>query len=373
SGPLCPSLAALEQYYQREGRDWERYALIKARPVAGDPASGREFMGRLRPFVYRRYIDFTAIEALQEMHASVSEDARRRERLDDIKRGPGGIREIEFLAQCFQLLRGGREPGLQTPSLIQSLAVIEHLALLDAATLRQIRADYVYLRRMENRIQALRDQQTHTLPQGSDLKRLARAMGDDNDVQTQQQLAAVRHNVMQRFQQIFPAQAKLQAEPVWVDAWRHLQTDRQSAGGKSETPDEKPMSVFLRSLARLAPSQRAQRRLDQFMPVLLHRLDRRTLDDRCLHHLFDLVLAISQRSAYLVLLVQNAPALDRLIDLFSRSEWVASCVIRFPALLDELIDPSLGRQIPGPSALVQSVHRLSASSEETEAVLVGLN
>lgn len=383
SGPLCPSLSALEQYYQREGRDWERYALIKARPVAGDPSLGAELMQLVRPFVYRRYIDFTAIEALQDMHASVIEDARHKDRLDDIKRGPGGIREIEFLVQCFQLLRGGRQTELQTSSLLDSLAAIESLSLLDATALGEIRQDYIYLRRMENRIQALRDQQTHSLPAEPDLSRLAHAMGDANANFMQQKLEAVRNKVTQRFQLIFPAQAALRAEPVWIDAWRHLQEDRQGGRAESEISDEKsnaeksnddrPMSVFLRSLGRQALSQRARRRLDQFMPVLLHRLDSRNLDDQCQHRLFDLVLSISQRSAYLVLLVQNAPALDHLIDLFARSDWVASCVIRFPALLDELIDPSLGRMIPGPAELRQSVSRLKTASAETETILAGLN
>ena len=120
SGPLVSSFAALEQYYQREGRDWERYAWIKARPVAGDLAAGNQLLGILKPFVYRRYIDFGAIEALRDMHANVREDAKRKDRLDDIKRGPGGIREIEFLIQTFQLLRGGRDKSLQTTSIFSA-------------------------------------------------------------------------------------------------------------------------------------------------------------------------------------------------------------------------------------------------------------
>jgi len=373
SGPLCTSLAALEQYYQREGRDWERYALIKARPVAGDRALGLELMDRVRPFVYRRYIDFTAIEALQDMHASVSEDASRRNILDDIKRGPGGIREIEFLVQCFQLLRGGREPGLQTPSLVCALAGVEELGLLSAETAASIRADYVYLRRLENRIQALRDQQTHRVPQGEDLLRLTRAMAFADPASLNRQLQRVRNSVTQRFHAIFPAQRATVAEPKWAEVWHRLQIDRQESNTASEKSADQPLTDFLRSLQRLSLSQRAQRRLDQFMPVLLHRLERLSLDNTILRRVFDLVLAICQRSPYLVLLVQNAPALDRLIDLFARSEWIAASVIRFPALLDELIAPSLGRQIPTAQELTQSVVRLLAPAQETEAVLAGLN
>jgi len=377
AGPLCSSLAALEKYYQREGRDWERYALIKARPVAGPESLGVDLMNRVRPFVYRRYIDFTAIEALQDMHASVSEDARRRDRLQDIKRGPGGIREIEFLVQCFQLLRGGREPLLQTPSLRRALAGIAELSLLSPADVEGIRSDYVYLRQLENRIQALHDQQTHELPGGDDLQRLSVAMACEGPAELNQRLEGVRHSVAERFQAIFPNQraapAAVGAEPHWAEVWRRLQAERQQGDEGPEALEDRPLSVFLQSLERLALSQRAQRRLDQFMPVLLHRLDRLDLPDRILHQLFDLVLAISQRSPYLVLLVQNAAALDRLVELFARSEWIASRVIRFPALLDELIDPSLGQQIPLAEDLQRSIDRILRTAGETEAVLEGLN
>ena len=165
SGPLVCSFSALEQYYQREGRDWERYALIKARPVAGELASGQLLLDILKPFVYRRYIDFGAIEALREMHANVREDALRKDRLDDIKRGPGGIREIEFLVQTFQLLRGGRERLLQTASIIEAVAGLQELALLRDETASSLLSAYRFLRRTENRIQALHDQQTHRLPE----------------------------------------------------------------------------------------------------------------------------------------------------------------------------------------------------------------
>ncbi len=373
SGPLCSSLAALDQYYQREGRDWERYALIKARPVAGDLLLGSELLRQVHPFIYRRYIDFTAIEALQDMHAAVIEDARRRDRLDDIKRGPGGIREIEFLAQCFQLLRGGREPVLQTPSLVQALSGIAELGLLNAATLADIRADYVYLRRLENRIQAQRDQQTHSIPTGDDLQCLARACGVGDVSTLADQVAAVRQRVTQRFHEMFPSQAAPTAEPKWVEVWRRVQTDRQASATSGMRDDDQPLAAFLRSLDRLALSQRARRRLDQFMPVLLHRLDRLSLENRTLHRVYDLVLAICQRSPYLVLLMQHGAALDRMVELFARSEWIATSVIRFPALLDELIDPSLGNQIPAGTDLLQSVARLLRAGQETESVLAGLN
>ena len=343
SGPLTSSLAALEQYYQREGRDWERYALIKARPVAGDLVAGALFIEDIRPFVYRRYIDYSSVEALQEMHSNVHDDARRKDRLDDIKRGPGGIREIEFLAQCFQILRGGRETSLQTPSLDGALREIERLGLLESDIVSEIRHDYTYLRLLENRIQALRDQQTHRVPQGDDRKRIARAMYEESVQSLEKSLARTRKRVSERFANIFPSRPERPADQKWAEMWRRLGGIRQEIDEAPVENENHPLNLFVRRLARVALSQRAHDRLDRFMPGLLERLDQRSLDDAALNRIFDLVLAVCRRSAYLVLLEQNPKALDRMLDLFDRSEWIAAKVIRFPALLDELIDPFPGQ------------------------------
>jgi glutamate-ammonia-ligase adenylyltransferase len=373
SGPLTSSIAAMEQYYQREGRDWERYALVKARPVAGDLVAGAQLLENLRPFIYRRYIDFGSVDALQEMHANVHEDARRKDRMDDIKRGPGGIREIEFLAQCFQILRGGREPSLQTPSLDRALEQIAVLGLMSPEAVVTVRQDYVFLRRLENRIQALRDQQTHRLPPGEDLERITRGMGEESAEALARHLSGIRQQVSERFEAIFPAQPSLKEDDRWVREWRNLQADRQSIDPEPVEAVSGPMTVFLRRLDRFVLSRRARRRLDRFMPLLLDRIDRQPPDEKILDRVFDLVLAVCRRSAYLVLLVQHVPALDRMLELFARSEWIATRVIRFPALLDELIDPSLGQQIPAEADLERSVERLVAAGQGGEAVLEGLN
>lgn len=373
AGPLTSSLAALEQYYQREGRDWERYALIKARPVAGDMEAGALFIEDIRPFVYRRYIDYSSVEALQEMHSNVHDDARRKDRLDDIKRGPGGIREIEFLAQCFQILRGGRETSLQTPSLDGALQEIERLGLLESSVVSEIRHDYTYLRLLENRIQALRDQQTHRVPRGDDRKRIARAMYEENVQSFEKSLARTRKRVSKRFANIFPSRPERPADQKWAEMWRRLGGIRQEIDEDPVENESHPLSLFVRRLARVALSQRAHDRLDRFMPGLLERLDQQSLDAAAHNRIFDLVLAVCRRSAYLVLLEQNPKALDRMLDLFDRSEWIAAKVIRFPALLDELIDPSLGSQIPDPEQLSGSVRRILQAAQGTEALLEGFN
>ena len=373
AGPLTSSLAALEQYYQREGRDWERYALIKARPVAGDPEAGARFIEDVRPFVYRRYIDYSAIEALQEMHANVQHDARRRDRLDDIKRGPGGIREIEFLAQSFQILRGGREPALQTPSLDGALSAIEQLELLSSTAIGEIRNDYAFLRLLENRIQALRDQQTHRLPADEDRARIARGMAEPDSEALETSLERTRRRVGKRFAGIFPERPEPPGAAQWNAQWQKLHGRRQDITEEPEREGDDPLALFVRRLDRIALSQRANQRLNRFMPGLLQRLDARRPDRETLNRVFDLVLAICRRSAYLVLLVQYPKALDRMLDLFERSAWIAAKVIRFPALLDELIDPALGRQLPERAEFEASVDRILLTAQGPEAVLEGFN
>jgi glutamate-ammonia-ligase adenylyltransferase len=176
-----------------------------------------------------------------------------------------------------------------------------------------------------------------------------------------------------RFQGIFPSRPEPEAGRRWAETWRSLQASRQDIEEHPEAADSNPLAVFVGRLKRMALSQRAQQRLDRFMPELLDRLDRQALDDDTLNRVFDLVLAVCRRSAYLVLLVQHPKALDRMLELFERSDWIADKVIRFPALLDELIDPSLGRHIPGPEDLGRSVARILDATQGTEALLEGLN
>jgi glutamate-ammonia-ligase adenylyltransferase len=373
SGPLTSSLAALEQYYQREGRDWERYALIKARPVGGDLEAGARFIEEVRPFVYRRYIDYGSVEALQEMHSNVRDDAQRKDRLEDIKRGPGGIREIEFLAQCFQILRGGRDTSLQTPSLDGALHEISRLGLLSRKIVNEIRHDYTFLRLLENRIQALHDQQTHRVPQGQDRERVARAMYEDDVESLEKSLSRTRKRVSERFQDIFPTQAERPADHKWSEIWRSFRLSRQEIDEPPASTENNPLAIFVRRLGRVALSHRAHSRLDRFMPQLLERIDQKSLDENTLNRVFDLVLAICRRSAYLVLLEQNPKALDRMLELFGRSDWITAKVTRFPALLDELIDPALGLQIPDQERLSHSIRRILDAAQGTEAVLEGLN
>ena len=372
SGPLVSSFAALEQYYQREGRDWERYALIKARPVAGDLVSGQQLLDILKPFVYRRYIDFGAIDALRDMHANVREDALRKDRLDDIKRGPGGIREIEFLVQTFQLLRGGREPSLQTPSIFAAVAGLQKLQLLPKETVTELLAAYRFLRKTENRIQALHDQQTHRVPHGEDGLRVARAMRFKDMTDFQTALDKTRDRVQFLFEHCLPQPTEPGDDKnPWHAYWQRA---RNTARGEiSEVTRWKPLADFVKRLNRLSLSQRASRRLDQFMPVLLEQIDSLSPGDDVIDRVLDLVSAICRRSAYLSLLVHNPDASKRMLELFATSKRVARAVTRYPALLDELIDPSLGAYPPGRKDIQTGVQRILDSLSDTETALQDLN
>lgn len=372
SGPLVSSFAALEQYYQREGRDWERYALIKARPVAGDIVSGGLLLAILKPFVYRRYIDFGAIEALRDMQANVREDALRKDRMDDIKRGPGGIREIEFLVQTFQLLRGGREPDLQTPSIFKAATNLQRLQMLSTDAVSELLAAYRFLRRTENRIQALHDQQTHQLPGGEDGLRVAHAMGFEDMPAFQAALEKTRNKVQALFEQSLPRadEADDEASP-WNAYWQRLRHSAQDEN--QEVANWKPLSDFVKRLSRLSLSQRASRRIDQFMPLLLERFDDLSPDDAVANRVLDLVSSICRRSAYLSLLVQNPDASSRMLELFSSSKRVAETVTRYPALLDELIDPSLGAYPPTRKDIQAGTQRMLDSGNDTETTLQDLN
>ena len=359
SGPLVCSFGAMEQYYQREGRDWERYALVKARPVAGDLDAGHRLIRNLSPFVYRRYIDFGAVEALHDMHGTLREDTRRRDRDDDIKRGPGGIREIEFLVQTFQLLRGGRILELQTPSLFEALAALRHAELLSASECAVIEGDYRLLRQVENAIQALHDQQQHRLPRGEDRQRVKAIMARAGVPSLDERLRQTRSRVRQSFEACFPR--------VETTA------GTTEASWTADLAEGSGLARFREALDRRSPSARARQRLDRLMPGLLDRMEAAALSEDVRGDVFRLLLAISRRSAYLSLLAQNPQALDRMLELFARSGWIAGTVIRHPALLDELIDPALGQQLPEPAEISATVQRVLRRNADTEARLLALN
>ncbi len=350
SGPLVLSFDAMEQYYQQQGREWERYAFIKARLCAGDVGAGAELLQRLRPFVYRRYLDFSALRALRAMKALIVREVERKSRRDDIKSGAGGIREIEFITQVFQLIRGGREPRLQERGTLTVLAALPRLGDLSATAGDELMRAYVFLRRLENRLQAYADEQTYRLPSlPLEQARLAFAMGFATWEDCAAALAEHRRSVHTHFERIFAAAE--QAEPVLhlhgLD-WGMLAESTQdpaAAHAALQAAGFDPADAALRALLRLreslayrTSSAESRERMDELVPHVLQAALRTAQPLAALTRLLVLLEAIAGRSIYLALLLENPPALELLAKLNAASPWIAEQLSKQPLLLDELLD-----------------------------------
>ena len=218
SGALALSFAALETYYQDQGRDWERYAMVKARVVAGDQRAGEVLMASLKPFVYRKYIDFSAFESLRSMKEMISREVRRKGLENNIKLGSGGIREIEFVVQAFQLIRGGRDRELQQRELLQILKELEELELLPSRVVSELRDAYVFLRNLEHALQGMEDKQTQILPEDAlSCARVARIMGFDSWEDCLSALDEHRSRVARHFADIIATEDQDEADESSVD------------------------------------------------------------------------------------------------------------------------------------------------------------
>ncbi|HCN65008.1 MAG TPA: bifunctional [glutamate--ammonia ligase]-adenylyl-L-tyrosine phosphorylase/[glutamate--ammonia-ligase] adenylyltransferase [Pseudomonas sp.] len=353
SGALVLSFNALEQYYQDQGRDWERYAMIKARVVAGDQVMGAQLLEMLRPFVYRRYLDFSAIEALRTMKQLIQQEVRRKGMADNIKLGAGGIREVEFIAQAFQLIHGGRDLSLQQRPLLKVLSILEGQGYLPAAVVNELREGYEFLRYTEHAIQAIADRQTQMLPDGEqDQARIAFMMGFDTWAQFHEQLMAWRGRIDWHFRQVIADpdeeedldEGELIVGGEWLPLWEEVQDDAAACAqleeaGFVDAPKALKQLASLRSSPQLRAMQRLGReRLDAFIPRLLAQAVEHANPDLVLERVLPLVEAVARRSAYLVLLTENPDALRRLLTLCAASPWIAEQITRFPLLLDELLN-----------------------------------
>ena len=374
AGPLASSFDALEQYLVAHGREWERYAWIKARVVAGGDERMVDGLERIvRPFVYRKYLDYGSIDALRQLHAQIRAEVARRELADDMKLGPGGIREIEFIAQAFQLIRGGRDPDLR---LRATLAVLETLAakrLLAANVVHELAAAYVFLRRLEHRLQYLEDQQTHKLPSSeADRSLVARSMGYADWPAFTAGLNAERAAVTRHFENVFAAaDSPNPAAPVWLGT---LEDD--AALGDLEAKGYVAPGETLARLRGLRTSSRylqlpaaSRDRLDQLVPRLIDACARqgtregRAPADVTLSRCLGFVEAISRRAAYLALLVESPDALAKVAEILASSSWAAEYLTRHPILLDELLDPRVLAEPPDWSAFAAQLRREMAAHE----------
>ncbi|RON10671.1 bifunctional glutamine synthetase adenylyltransferase/deadenyltransferase [Pseudomonas brassicacearum] len=352
SGALVLSFNALEQYYQDQGRDWERYAMIKARVVAGDQVAGAQLLDMLRPFVYRRYLDFSAIEALRTMKQLIQQEVRRKGMADNIKLGSGGIREVEFIAQAFQLIHGGRDLSLQQRPLLKVLSTLEGQGYLPPAVISELREGYEFLRYTEHAIQAIADRQTQMLPHGEhDQARIAYMLGFANWTAFHEQLMYWRGRVDWHFRQVIAdpdeedgEESEVVVGGEWLPLWEEAQDEDAACrqleeGGFVDAPKALKTLASLRSSPQLRAMQRLGReRLDAFIPRLLAQAVEHASPDLVLERVLPLVEAVARRSAYLVLLTENPGALRRLLTLCAASPWIAEQITRFPLLLDELLN-----------------------------------
>ncbi len=348
SGPLAISFDAMEEYYQSQAREWERYAMIKARVVAGDREAGVELTALLRPFVYRRYLDFGAIDSLRDMKRLISRELHKKGMDANIKLGRGGIREIEFIGQAFQLIRGGREPVLQIRPILQVLKRLEEKELLPEYVVRELTDAYGYLRLVENRLQAWQDRQTHQLPEDETGRlRLARSMGREDWDGFVAELEHHRQRVQGHFDKVFVApQADEEAEESSLfELWRGGLEDEQAeqvlelAGFGDPAEVLRWLNQFRNSYTYRGLGERGGQRLDQLMPLVLEAIAGCDEPGVTLERVLKLLEAITRRTSYIALLMESPIALSQLVRLSSVSPWIAGQLTRHPLLLDELLDP----------------------------------
>jgi len=384
SGILCPSFAAMEEYYQDQGREWERYAMIKARIVAGDQRAGAQLMETLRPFVYRKYLDYGAFDSLRDMKTMINREVRRRQLQHNVKLGPGGIREVEFIAQAFQLIRGGRDRQLQQRELRHILPLLPQAVGMPASAVTELLDAYRFLRNTEHAIQAVADQQTQELPDDDHERlRLAFNLGFSDWDSFVTTLDQHRRHVSRHFADVIAADE----EPTdsthddrWAALWRGNIDDepaRQllSAEGHEDATEALRLLDNLRASRRVTTLQQIGReRLDKVMPLLLAAVSAEQSPTRTLERCLLLIDSVLRRSAYLVLLIENPDALAQLVKLCGASPWVAQQLARQPILLDELIDVRTLYSPPDKAALEDELRQelLRIPEEDVEALMNAL-
>ncbi|MCW8808612.1 MAG: bifunctional [glutamate--ammonia ligase]-adenylyl-L-tyrosine phosphorylase/[glutamate--ammonia-ligase] adenylyltransferase [Rhodanobacter sp.] len=376
AGRLALSFAAMEQYYQSEGRDWERYAWIKARPVVGDRAAGKQLQELLRPFVYRKYLDYTAFAGLREMKALIDAEVARKDLADNLKLGPGGIREIEFIVQLIQLIRGGREPSLRVRGLLPALGACETRGHISAVRARALREAYGLLRRAENHVQMLRDAQTHDIPDDPlGRERIALSLDFDDWAALDAALARHRAIVSEEFAAVLMPQGGRAASAPVEDTrlWKQA-CDESLQPSMLEACGFVPAAELTEALLKLpqapqvrAMSARSRERLDRLTPQLFGAARASAAPVPSMLRLCRLMLAVARRSSYLALLEEQPAACKRLVHLFGDSAFLAERVIAQPLLLDDVLDPRID-QLPFKRAdIAAEIARVLTTLDEREA------
>ena len=361
SGPLVMHFAALEDYYQDQGRHWERFAMVKARVINDDSSDNASWLkGILHPFTFRRYLDFTTLDALRNMKKLIATEIRRRRLSNNIKLGAGGIREVEFFAQSFQLIHGGREPALQSKSLLHTLDVLSELDIVESEVTKQLKQDYLFLRKVEHTLQQSQDRQTQTLPDEPwQQNALIDVMGfaDYSDFLTHvdEVMARIHGHFNELVEECHDTHSdEDQLFIACQDAWRlSLQEDEFTETFSDYLSSRESNQIFIILFAfkdkqrNYRIGQRGEDTLNKLLPEILYVLIKQHPNHtaQVLSRLLGVIEAITGRTTYLDLLLENPDVLKQLVRLCERSDWIAQEIRRFPLLLDELLTPLyLGQQ-----------------------------
>ena len=351
NGPLVLSCPAMEHYYQTHGRDWERYALIKARQVAGDENAGREILAILKPFIYRKYLDFGAFDSIREMKGMIERELEQVDSDQNIKLGWGGIREVEFLIQSHQLIRGGRENLLQTPSLYAAMDTLKKLGVIDDEACAGLTTAYRFFRNTEHRLQMAQDRQTQMLPQSHiDQVRLAWSMGFDSWDHYIEQLNAHRNLVHSQFRMILDEAVDSfdggnDGQNQLSDLWQGKLDGAQSRevlgriGFQSSDSTPRLLKAFREGRLYQAFSGIERDRIDRLIPLALKEAGTHNDTGRAMAAFVSVIESIGRRSAYLSLLIENPIALKQLLHLCAASPWISRHIGLHPVTLDELLHP----------------------------------
>lgn len=389
SGPLVASINMVEQYLIVQGREWERYAWIKARPITGHPDDIKSLQEIAHPFIYRRYLDFSVIDAIRNLHQQIRADVVRQEKLhpersNNVKLGRGGIREIEFLAQMFQLIRGGRDPDLQDKSTRNILKVLVEKRQLDKDIADALLESYTFLRDLEHRIQYLDDAQTHSLPSNeNELLLIANAMGMETGKELLEELQKHRIFVSTQFDAIFSDKTPrddssrpvipqpLLSSQSEEEQIHSLQSKLESIGFTNATDAAKRLLSFWKTgrIQSLSDSTRTRlvTLINATLPDLLKSNHAPIVT---LGRLLDFLESIARRTAYLSLLTEYPAATQRLIRMLEASEWAARYLTRHPILLDELLDARTLLAPPDWTAFTEELeHQLELQRGDTELMM----
>jgi glutamate-ammonia-ligase adenylyltransferase len=380
SGPLVTSFAALEDYLPLHGRDWERYAYVKARPVTAPERYAEIRASALGPFVYRRYLDYGVFESLREMKALIEREVQRRELAGHIKLGPGGIREIEFIVQAFQLIRGGRERRLQTTSLLQALASLGELQLMPGPAVAELRAAYLYLRRLENCLQMLADNQAHQLPADAlSQERIALAMGAPGWEALLAELGRHQASVSGHFNRFVFGASGRGGEAVRLDLGRLWDEGAETAvlsesvgrAGFAEPAQAAQMLLALRASALVRKlDEPGRQRLQALLPALIADIGAARLAGAeqlaVLRRIISILEATGKRSAYFALLRESQPARSRLIEICRHGEFLVRQIAAYPLLLDELVDERLLSELPDREGLARELQAAMEQAAEED-------